>query len=413
MSRFTFLHAADLHLGSPLTGLALKDEDVARRFAAASRGAFSDLVTQAIAEEVKFVLIAGDIYDGDWKDTAIGLFFNREVSRLTRAGIPVYMVRGNHDAESEITKAVTLPDNVIEFSSRKAETHRLEELKVALHGRSFADRAVTDNFALNYPAPVPGWLNIGLLHTSCEGNAAHAVYAPCSVAELVQRGYDYWALGHIHEQAVLHREPWIVYPGNLQGRSVRECGAKGAMLVDVADGRIAGLRPMVVDRARWLHLTMPVEEFAEESALLQALREALYAQLGECAGRMTALRVTLTGPTALHGALRARRSELSDEIQALASHAHEDVWLEALKLSTRELPRPAVSAGEAGNLQDAAALLAGLEQDAELRQRADEMLALLRGKLPGALGEGAFDDLDTILSEARALAAARILGSAA
>lgn len=413
MSRFTFLHAADLHLGSPLTGLALKDEDVARRFAAASRGAFSDLVTQAIAEEVEFVLIAGDIYDGDWKDTAIGLFFNREVSRLTRAGIPVYMVRGNHDAESEITKAVTLPDNVIEFSNRKAETHRLEELKVALHGRSFADRAVTDNFALNYPAPVPGWLNIGLLHTSCEGNAAHAVYAPCSVAELVQRGYDYWALGHIHEQAVLHREPWIVYPGNLQGRSVRECGAKGAMLVDVADGRIAGLRPMVVDRARWLHLTMPVEEIADESVLLQALRETLHAQLGECAGRMTALRVTLTGATALHGALRARRSELCDEIQALASHAHEDVWLESLKLSTSELPRPAVSAGEQGNLQDAAALLAGLEQDAELRQRADEMLALLRGKLPGALGEGAFDDLDTILAEARALAAARILGSAA
>ena len=255
MTHFTFLHAADLHLGSPLTGLAMKDEVVARRFATASREAFSELVTQAIAEKVAFVVFSGDIYDGDWKDTAIGLFFNREVSRLARADIPVFLIRGNHDAESEITKAVTLPDNVVEFPTRKAETHQLHTLKVALHGRGFADRSAAENFAIAYPPPVKGWFNIGMLHTSCEGNAAHAVYAPCTVAELAGRGYDYWALGHVHEQAVLHRDPWIVYSGNLQGRSVRECGPKGAVLVDVADSRVAGLRPLIVDRARWLHVT--------------------------------------------------------------------------------------------------------------------------------------------------------------
>jgi exonuclease SbcD len=412
MTQFTFLHAADLHLGSPLTGLAMKDEEVAKRFAAASRGAFSDLVTQAIAERVAFVLVAGDIYDGDWKDTAIGLFFNREVSRLARAGIPLYLIRGNHDAESEITKAVTLPDNVVEFSSRKAETQRLDALKVAIHGRSFADRAATENYAIGYPAPVPGWLNIGLLHTSCEGNAAHAVYAPCSVAELVGRGYDYWALGHIHEQAVLLREPWIVYSGNLQGRSVRECGAKGAMLVDVADGRIAGVRPLVVDRARWLHLTVPVSDIADEANLLQAVREALQAPLAESAGRMTALRVTLTGATALHGAMRARRNELRDEVQALADHIHEDAWLETLKLATAELP-VAAATGSAADGLDPAAMLAGLEHDGELRARAGELVALVRAKLPGGLSETALDDLDAILSEARALASARALGSAA
>jgi DNA repair exonuclease SbcCD nuclease subunit len=412
MTQFTFLHAADLHLGSPLTGLAMKDEEVARRFAAASRGAFSDLVTQAIAERVAFVLVAGDIYDGDWKDTAIGLFFNREVSRLARAGIKLFLIRGNHDAESEITKAVTLPDNVVEFSSRKAETHRIDAFKVAIHGRSFADRAAIENYAVGYPAPVPGWLNIGLLHTSCEGNAAHAVYAPCSVAELVGRGYDYWALGHIHEQAVLHREPWIVYSGNLQGRSVRECGPKGAMLVDVADGRIAGLRPLVVDRARWLHLTLPVSDIADEAGLLQAIREALQAPLAESAGRMTALRVTLTGATALHGRLRARRNELRDEVQALADHIHEDAWLEALKLATTE-PFLAAATSSAADGLDPAAMLAGLEHDDELRARAGELIALVRAKLPGGLSETALDDLDAILGEARALASARALGSAA
>jgi len=412
MTRFTFLHAADLHLGSPLTGLAMKDEDVARRFAAASRGALSELVTQAIAEQVAFVLVAGDIYDGDWKDTAIGLFFNREVSRLARAGIPLFLIRGNHDAESEITKAVTLPDNVVEFSSRRAETQRLDALKVAIHGRSFADRAATENYAIGYPAPVPGWFNIGLLHTSCEGNAAHVVYAPCSVAELVGRGYDYWALGHIHEQAVLHREPWIVYCGNLQGRSVRECGPKGAMLVDVADGRVEGLRPLVVDRARWLHLTIPVGEIADEAALLQVIREALQAPLAESAGRMTALRVTLTGATALHGALRARRNDLRDEVQALANHLHEDAWLEALKLGTTELIVAPAAGADTGGL-DPAALLAGLEHDDDVRMRASELIALVRAKLPGGLSEHALDDLDAILAEARSLASARALGSAA
>jgi DNA repair exonuclease SbcCD nuclease subunit len=412
MARFTFLHAADLHLGSPLTGLAMKDETVARRFAAASREAFSELVTQAIAEKVAFVVVAGDIYDGDWKDTSIGLFFNREVSRLARIGIPLFLIRGNHDAESEITKAVTLPENVFEFPSRKAETHRLDAFNVAIHGRSFADRAATENYAIAYPPPVAGWFNVGMLHTSCEGNAAHAVYAPCTVAELAGRGYDYWALGHIHEQAVLHRDPWIVYSGNLQGRSVRECGPKGAILVDVADVRVTGLRPRVVVRARWLHVTVPVADIPDEAGLLQAVREALQAPLSETTGRMTALRVTLTGRTSLHDRLRARRNELRDEVQALANHVHDDAWLEALKFATMD---PAVTLTVVPGVGgvDPAALLVGLEHDGDVRLRAAELIALVRAKLPGGVGEGALDDLDAILAEARSVASARALGGAA
>src|ERR1700722_13889889 len=132
---FTFLHAADLHLGSPLLGLTLKDEDVAKRFAAASRDAFTELVTQAIERKVAFVVIAGDVYDGEWKDNSIGLFFNREISRLDRAKIPVFLVKGNHDAESVITKTISLPGTVRQFPSNKAATFRIPELKIAVHGR--------------------------------------------------------------------------------------------------------------------------------------------------------------------------------------------------------------------------------------------------------------------------------------
>jgi exonuclease SbcD len=409
---FTFLHAADLHLGSPLTGLAQKDEVLARRFALASREAFSELVARAISESVGFVLIAGDIYDGDWKDTSIGLFFNREVARLTRAGIPVFLIRGNHDAESEITRAVPLPDGVIEFSARKAETKRIAELKVAIHGQSFADRAATENIAISYPMPVSGWLNVGLLHTSCEGHTAHAVYAPCSVQDLVARGYDYWALGHVHEHAVLNRDPWIVYPGNLQGRSVRECGPKGAVLVDVADGRIAGVRPLALDRARWLHQTVDVTGLETINGLVEMVREAIRAPLEGTGGQLAALRVTLNGVTPLHSALKARQTDLRDEVQAIVNHWHDDAWLESVRIATTEAPVEH-AAGRDGTGIDPAALLAGLETDPGIRLESARLIGLLKSKLPGALTEGVLDDLDGIIADARALVSARTLSEKA
>ncbi|MDB5642069.1 MAG: metallophosphoesterase, partial [Hyphomicrobiales bacterium] len=181
---FTFLHAADLHLGSPLLGLALKDEGIARRFAEASRRAFTTLVTQAIEERVAFVLIAGDVYDGEWRDTSIGLFFARELARLNRESIPVFIIKGNHDAESVVTSAITLPDIVTVFSTKKAETKLLEDVRVAIHGRSFPTREVADNLAITYPDSRPGWFNIGLLHTSCDGRPGHASYAPCTLADM-------------------------------------------------------------------------------------------------------------------------------------------------------------------------------------------------------------------------------------
>jgi hypothetical protein len=132
---FSFIHAADLHLGSPLVGIAARDPELAARLATASREAFTALVDQAIARHVSFLIVAGDIYDGEWKDTSIGLFFNRQVSRLIRAGILVYTLRGNHDAVSVVTQSVRLPEGVFEFPWKSADTVLLDDLKVAIHGR--------------------------------------------------------------------------------------------------------------------------------------------------------------------------------------------------------------------------------------------------------------------------------------
>ena len=228
-----YIHTADLHLDSPLRGLSAYADAPAERLRTATRDAFHNLVTQAIDEQVDFMVIAGDVYDGDWKDFNTGLFFIRQMGRLRHAGILVYLLYGNHDADSEMTRGLELPDNVHVFSSRKAETFRIETRKVALHGRSFKVAATTDNLLPGYPDPVAGWLNIGVLHTALEGNAEHARYAPCSVAELQAKGYQYWALGHVHEHWVQRGDVTMAYPGNLQGGCVAIAAPRRQMAVDV------------------------------------------------------------------------------------------------------------------------------------------------------------------------------------
>ncbi|SCY65262.1 metallophosphoesterase family protein [Microvirga guangxiensis] len=402
---FSFLHAADLHLGSPLLGLSVKDPEIARRFATASREAFRALIDRAISAKVAFAVIAGDIYDGEWKDNTVGLFFNREISRLTREGVPVYIIKGNHDAESVVTKTVPKPDGVTVFGTRKAETHRIEHLKVAVHGWSYEDRATAADFSLSYPAAVPGWFNIGVLHSSCEGKSAHATYAPCSVQELSSHEYQYWALGHIHEHKVLSRDPWIVYPGNLQGRSVRECGAKGAVIVEVRDGEVRAVERAIVDSARWAAITVDVSSLTTETEVTAAVRKEAESTIADLGERLLALRVTLTGETSLHDRLRAAASTLRDEVQAVLHHVHEDTWLEKLEVRTSAPLEPQERA--LGGL-DPIAMLAGLTDDIELRQSAGEIVGTLLEKLPQSFSEvPELNDIDMLMAEARSLVVAR------
>jgi exonuclease SbcD len=404
---FTFLHAADLHLGSPLTGLAVKDAEVARRIGLASRAAFTALVDRAIEEAVAFVIIAGDVYDGEWRDTSIGLFFNREVARLDRNRIPVFLVKGNHDAESVVTRTISLPDSVRAFSTRRAETFRIEDLRVALHGRSFPDRSVAENFALQYPDPVPGWLNVGILHTSLDGRPGHATYAPCSLADLSRLGYDYWALGHVHEHEVVARDPWVVYPGNIQGRSVRECGPKGAVLVDVRDGAISDLRRIDTAAAEWAVVATDLDGIEDEAAALKAVEAALTPVAAAAADRLLALRIRLTGSTPLHRRLAADPVRFRDEVQAAADRVHDDAWIESVRIETLEPPvalDPALSAIDIG------ALTAGLETDPDLRRRILAEIGLVVAKLPPDGDAPPLpDEIDAILADARAL----VLGRAA
>lgn len=333
-----FIHAADIHLDSPLNGLSAYPDAPAEQLRSATRDAFSELVDLAIAEETDFMVIAGDLYDGSWRDFNTGIFFVKEMGRLKRAGIPVYVLFGNHDAESEMTKRLEMPDNVHVFGPNKPQTFKVDGLAVSLHGQSFKQRDVTTNLAIGYPGPTEGHFNIGVLHTALEGYASHATYAPCTVDELHAKGYDYWALGHVHEFEQWKGASTIVFPGNLQGRNVKECGRRGAVMVMVDDAGDVAVERIFIDVLRWEHLTVDASDCETLADVVLKTGRAMEALLDTDGEVPRAARITIQGNTKAHGALFGQEAQLRGEVLAqIASIGNERLWLEKMRIATKPL----------------------------------------------------------------------------
>lgn len=333
---FKFIHAADPHLDSPLRGLESHDGAPVDVLRGATRRAFANLVQLAIDEQVDFVAIAGDLYDGDWKDYSTGLFFRSQMVRLKATGIPVYLIAGNHDAASVISKRLSLPDNVHVFSTRTPESFEVPELPVVIHGRGFPNRAVPENLAQEYPPAMSGKFNVGLLHTSLTGRPSHDTYAPCSEQDLRGKGYGYWALGHIHQPEVISEDPWIVFAGNCQGRHAREAGPRGCRLVTVNDClEVESVDWRTLDVVRWQDVRMNLDGLEKETEAVQRIREALADAIEKADGRLLASRITLTGASPLHGSLHRDAQRWRAEILGIAQDFGESaVWIEQVKVAT-------------------------------------------------------------------------------
>ncbi len=402
MSAFKFLHAADLHLDSPLRGLSRR-LDGASAFVGASRRAFENLVDTAIREQVAFLVIAGDVYDGDWKDYATGHFFVRQMGRLAAERIRVFVLRGNHDAESVITKHLPHPENVHYFSTRAVETVTLDDFHVALHGRGFANRHVGENVALAYPPAVRGHFNIGVLHTSLTGREGHDVYAPCTVEDLQRAGYDYWALGHVHRREIVAEAPHVVFPGNLQGRHARETGPKGATLVHVADGRVLRLEAVALDAARFDHVEVDLTGAGTSAEFLERARHGIAAACASAEGRPLALRVTLKGETALSDHLFAQAEQAREDLQALALGEGGHALIEKLRNETRGKgrARPLLAGFEE--------ILAEVSADPAFRQ---DLVNVLSGILAKArLSDGAHMEPSALAEAVVAAARGRVVAA--
>ena len=332
---FKFMHAADIHLDSPLRGLERYVGAPVEAMRSATRRAFDNLVEACVEEQVDFLLLAGDLYDGQWRDYNTVLHFTSQLNKLRAAEVRVFVVLGNHDAENRMSKALRTPKGVKVFRSKEPETVEIDELSVAVHGQSYAQQEVTEDLSAGFPRPVAGVFNIGLLHTSADGRASeHKPYAPCSVASLVNKGYQYWALGHIHQRTELSREPWVIFPGNLQGRHVRETGAKGAALVHVDDAGRARVEYRDFDVLRWHVCEVAVEDADSPQAALDRAEAQLIALRGYEPERPLAVRVHLVGRTAAHAGLLARPEHWTTELRAMAG-ALDDVWVEKVRFSTQ------------------------------------------------------------------------------
>lgn len=373
---FQFIHAADIHLDSPLRGLMRFEGAPVERIQSASREAFRNLVQLATDERVAFVLIAGDLWDCDWPDSAPGLFFIQQAARLGKAGIPIYVIKGNHDAESKLTSAIRhWPENVKFFNHKKPHTITLEKWNVAIHGQSYGQQQVTEDLSAAYPPPVRGAFNIGLLHTCLEDGGTD--YAPTCIDRLVAHGYDYWALGHTHHRQDLSRDGvHIEFPGNPQGRSIREAGPKGCSLVMVGDDHTVTSQFEPLDTVRWQELSV----LSGDSGLEGAVREALEKAVGKSDGRLLAVRLEVIGWVTGGQALRDRLDAVAVEVG--------DVWLERIVIS------PPSSKGDAAGIgmlpapvtAEIQKLIASLQADDGALSDWMAEFSELRGRFAGELG---------------------------
>ena len=418
---FKFLHTADIHLDSPLRGLERYEGAPVDQIRGATRQALKNLVRLAIEEEVQFVLIVGDLYDGEWKDYNTALFLAAEMSKLKEAGIRVFIVAGNHDAASNISKSLSMPENVKRLSTKKPESVRLEDIHVVIHGQGFHQRAVTENLSSFYPEAIADYFNIGMLHTSVTGREGHENYAPCKVEDLLSKNYAYWALGHVHKREVLHEDPWIIFPGNIQGRHIGEAGPKGCTIVTVENSKVTSVTQHDLDVVRWVNLQVDAQGAELPEEIVDKVRSLIEHEISRNENRLLACRVSVHGSCKAHMELSIHSHKWVNEIRAMATDASDQsVWIEKVNLQTNlPLNLEDIMKNESP-LGELLRFIQAIESPDQLPSSLMDDYKLLKGKLPADIiqGENALDiespeKLREIIGDVKQLLTARLLSGGA
>ncbi|WBU56552.1 metallophosphoesterase family protein [Paracoccus sediminicola] len=332
------LHTADIHLDSPLTSLALRDEQLRANIQSATRSAFVRIIDTALSEDVAALLISGDLYDGAQRSAKTAAFLTAQLERLQVAGIPVFYIKGNHDAENPITGEVTLPDNVHVFDGRGGKV-QLADTDIWIHGVSFSGKHAPDSLLNKFAAPVSGAVNIAILHTSLGGAVGHDNYAPCSVAELAAMGFDYWALGHVHKRQVHSEAPWVVMPGIPQGRDIGEAGRKSATLLSIDEEEIT-VTEIPTSVVLFLSHAVDLSGAESDDDIRQKIRADLHEMTSELGrAERTILRLSLAGHTTRHWHVLRDRDVWFETVTQIAEETGR-LWVEKLSFAL-EAPRVA------------------------------------------------------------------------
>ncbi|MGH9295254.1 MAG: metallophosphoesterase family protein, partial [Acidimicrobiales bacterium] len=413
---FCFVHAADLHLDAPFKGVGQAAPRIAEALREASLHAFDSLVDLCIERRAAFLVVAGDVYDGPEHGLRAQLRFRDGLARLSAAGISSFVAHGNHDpVETGWSAVSSWPERVVIFPAGQVTTEAVERggRQIALvHGISFGRRDERENLALGFRRRGGPGVEVGVLHCNVGGTAGYDDYAPCSLEDLCSARLDYWALGHVHQRTVLSGrahsdEPFVVYSGNLQSRSLRqsELGPKGATVVEVRAGRVASVELVPCDKVRFEAVECDVTQLGSVSGLKECL-EALGGEVGSATeGRSVVLRVHLVGRSALWSELRRPGivGELLDLLRQGAEEADPFLWWAELRdesgplLDLDELGAGGDFVGDLvrlGRGRTVAGETPGVEGlPVALRNRALELWADER---PALLGEGLLTALEAL-----------------
>jgi DNA repair protein SbcD/Mre11 len=394
MDSFSFIHASDLHLDTPFSGIGRVDPTFQQKLRDASLAAFDNLIQAAISRAVDFVVLAGDIYDGAERGTRAQARFLKGIRCLDQRGIRCFFIHGNHDPVEEGWSALRpedFPSSAVLFDQcdevRAEPILRNGKTLAIVHGISFRSRTENRNLSLFFPAKHGDRpFHIGLLHCNVGDQAGHGDYAPCTLDNLCSRAIDYWALGHIHKRTVLRQaDPVILYPGNLQARRFDEFGPKGATLVQVDSYGHAKLENLELDVVRFAQLSVDVDGRSSLGEILVASEERTLKAIKEADGRLLVVRLSLKGRTVAHADVL--KAQAQDELlRTFRDRLQEDaLWLDAISVDTFPiLDRFKVSNSSGFN----AALV---QLDDSLLGSSEELLALLEEVRDPLLKRGQFD----------------------
>ncbi|WP_165173059.1 DNA repair exonuclease [Adlercreutzia sp. ZJ242] len=410
--RLTFIHAADLHIGAPFRGLRALSPEWADRLCEAIPEAYDRLIDAAVARAVDFVVIAGDVFDEARASYADYLRFFKGIERLGEAGIKAYLCTGNHDPYAQWQQDFfALPANATMFAADKpsfALFERAGEPLCVLGGRGYpnkvwpADRDIAEGLtrasaevALG-PRAVEAPFGVGVLHTGLNLDPAKA---PTSPVRLRAAGFDYWALGHIHQRFVDNPEdPRLVFSGCIQGRDVKETGPRGVSLVTLEEGAPNRVEFIPTASVAWQRYAVDVGECASLPAVADAVMRAQFAASNTAQCEEMISRITLEGATPLHDVLA--RPGVMEDLRATLNEARPDFFVDALvDKTTRPLDRDAL---RAEGMFPAAVLSAAQT----LRATHDEQVGFLqeeflRRGVP--MPRGVTADLDALIGEAENL----------
>lgn len=386
----TFIHTADLHLGAPFSGLRTQSPRWADTLLTAIPTAFQRMIDTAITEAVDFVIIAGDIFDSARPSYADFALFMDGLQQLAAADIPVYCCTGNHDPLSTWSAEYgTLPPNTHLFSAEApsfftftkagdgvrgahsshgahraagahdASAHAIvnsartadDPIRVVLGGRGYYARSFPQDCDVsegitwaNCCAALPEGqepdFTIGVIHT---GLNIDPTRSPVEPRELMRRGLDYWACGHIHQKVLIPPEaPVIAFSGCPQGRAIQETGDHGILLVTLTNdaathGDLTHKEPNRLEfiptaPVVWQRFEVDVAECETVTQIQEKIQATQFALNSRSHAQHMICRVRLVGTTALHGQLTAR---VCEDMRHALNDAYDFFFIDALLSVTR------------------------------------------------------------------------------